>query len=146
MVEVWCWCVNFPVCCPLCYSSFRFRMNWFWDVYFSCYLLRYRSTTPLLLRACSHRGKANAKAKILCEVWNLFEFFLNGAELSLSLGKLIATEAWTGINFPVSHMCLAGTVVASWSLTQEVAGSSPFAVMTLGKSPLLLFFDLFRFR
>ena len=30
---------------------------------------------------------------------------------------------------PVSHMCLAGTVVASWSLTQEVAGSSPFTVM-----------------
>ena len=30
----------------------------------------------------------------------------------------------------ISHMCLAGTVVASWSLTQEVAGSSPFTVMT----------------
>ena len=27
-------------------------------------------------------------------------------------------------------MCLAGTVVASWSLTQEVAGSSLFTVMT----------------
>ena len=27
---------------------------------------------------------------------------------------------------PVSHICLAGTVVASWSLTQEVADSSPF--------------------
>ena len=26
-------------------------------------------------------------------------------------------------------MCLAGTVVASWSLTQEVAGSIPFTVM-----------------
>ena len=23
---------------------------------------------------------------------------------------------------PVSHMCFAGTMVASWSLTQEVAG------------------------
>ena len=31
---------------------------------------------------------------------------------------------------PISHMCLAGAVVASWSLTQEVAGSSPFTVMT----------------
>ena len=31
---------------------------------------------------------------------------------------------------PVSHMCLAGTVAASWFLTQEVAGSSPFTVMT----------------
>ena len=27
-------------------------------------------------------------------------------------------------------MCLAGAVVASWSLTQEVAGSSLFTVMT----------------
>ena len=26
-------------------------------------------------------------------------------------------------------MCLAGAVVASWSLTQEVAGSSPFTVV-----------------
>ena len=25
---------------------------------------------------------------------------------------------------PVSHICLAGSVVASWSLTQEVAGSN----------------------
>ena len=31
---------------------------------------------------------------------------------------------------PVSHMCLAGAVVASWSLAQEVAGLSPFTVMT----------------
>ena len=27
-------------------------------------------------------------------------------------------------------MCLAGTVVASWSHTQEVAGPNPFTVMT----------------
>ena len=27
-------------------------------------------------------------------------------------------------------MCLAGAVVACWSLTQEMASSSPFAVMT----------------
>ena len=26
-------------------------------------------------------------------------------------------------------MCLVGTVVASWSLTQEVTGSGPFTVM-----------------
>ena len=31
---------------------------------------------------------------------------------------------------PLSHMCLAGTVVASWSLTQEVAGSNTFTIMT----------------
>ena len=30
----------------------------------------------------------------------------------------------------VSHICLTGTVVASWSLTQEVAGLNPFNVMT----------------
>ena len=27
-------------------------------------------------------------------------------------------------------MCLAGAVVSSWSLTQEVAGMNPFTVMT----------------
>ena len=31
---------------------------------------------------------------------------------------------------PVSHMCPAGTLVASWSPTKEVAGSSTFTVMT----------------
>ena len=31
---------------------------------------------------------------------------------------------------PAPHMCLAGAVVAPWSLTQEVAGSNPFTVMT----------------
>ena len=31
---------------------------------------------------------------------------------------------------PVSHMCLVGTVVASWSLTQEVAGLNSFTAMT----------------
>ena len=33
---------------------------------------------------------------------------------------------WGQFEDPASHMCLAGTVVASWSLTHEVAGSSPF--------------------
>ena len=27
---------------------------------------------------------------------------------------------------PLSHMCLAGSVVASWSLTLETTGSIPF--------------------
>ena len=36
---------------------------------------------------------------------------------------------WAQFKDPVSHMCLTGTVVESWSLTQEMAGSSPFAVM-----------------
>ena len=30
----------------------------------------------------------------------------------------------------VSHMCFVGTVVVSWSLTQEVAGFDHFSVMT----------------
>ena len=34
------------------------------------------------------------------------------------------------VNDPVFHMCLAGPVVASWSLIQEVAGSNPLTVMT----------------
>ena len=32
---------------------------------------------------------------------------------------------------PVSHMCLTGAVIESWSLTQEVAGSSPFTLMRI---------------
>ena len=41
------------------------------------------------------------------------------------------TEAWIGLNLKIlSLTCLAGTVVASWSFTQEVAGLSPFTVMT----------------
>ena len=64
--------------------------------------------------------------------------FLNGAVLSLSLvnlansGNLINHRSmnWAQFKDPVSHMCLAGTVVASWSLTQEVAGLRPLTVMT----------------
>ena len=37
---------------------------------------------------------------------------------------------WAQFKDPVSHMCLAGSVVASWSLRQEMAGLSPFTVMT----------------
>ena len=37
---------------------------------------------------------------------------------------------WAQFKDPVSHMCLAGAVVASWSLTQEVEGLSLFTVMT----------------
>ena len=35
---------------------------------------------------------------------------------------------WDQLKDPVCHMCLTGAVVASWSLTQEAAGSSPFTV------------------
>ena len=37
---------------------------------------------------------------------------------------------WVQFKDLVSHMCLAGAVVAFWSLTQKVAGSSPFAILT----------------
>ena len=37
---------------------------------------------------------------------------------------------WAQFKDPVSHMCLAGAVAASLSITQEVAGSSSFTVMT----------------
>ena len=37
---------------------------------------------------------------------------------------------WVQFKDSVSHICLAGAVVASWSLTEEVAGLSPFTVMT----------------
>ena len=37
---------------------------------------------------------------------------------------------WVQLKDPVSHVCLASTVVASWFLTQEMAGSNPFIVMT----------------
>ena len=56
----------------------------------------------------------------------ILEFFLNGAELSLNSvnsEKLINHPSmnWAQFKDPISHMCLAGAVVACWSLTQEVA-------------------------
>ena len=37
---------------------------------------------------------------------------------------------WAQFKDRVSHMCLAGTVAASWSLTQVVIGSNSFTAMT----------------
>ena len=37
---------------------------------------------------------------------------------------------WAQFKDSVSHMCLAGTVVVSWSLMQEMEGSRPLTVMT----------------
>ena len=37
---------------------------------------------------------------------------------------------WAQFKDSIFHMCPAGAVLSSWSLTQEVAGSSPFTVMT----------------
>ena len=63
---------------------------------------------------------------------NTLGFLLNGAEFSMNSvnsEKIInhPTMNWAQFKDPMSHMCLAGTVVACWPLTQEwVAGSSPF--------------------
>ena len=38
--------------------------------------------------------------------------------------------SWSQFKNLFSHMCLADTVVASRSFTQEVSGSIPFTVMT----------------
>ena len=59
------------------------------------------------------------------------EFFLNGVERSLNSansGNLInhSSMNWAELKDLVSHVCLAGAVVASWSLTQEVAGLNSF--------------------
>ena len=37
---------------------------------------------------------------------------------------------WGQFEDPISHMPLAGAMVASWSLTQEVTGSNSFTLMT----------------
>ena len=55
------------------------------------------------------------------------ELFLNGAELSLNSvnsEKLMKHRSMNWVQFkdPISHMCVAGAVVACWSLTQEEAG------------------------
>ena len=62
------------------------------------------------------------------------EIFLNSQQLSLNSAitpnsmHLVNPSSvnWAQFKGPVLHTCLAGTVVASWSLTQEVADSSPF--------------------
>ena len=62
------------------------------------------------------------------------DFSLNGAELSLNSlnsansGNLVNHSSMNWVQFKDLgvQMCLADTVVASWSLTQEVAGPSPF--------------------
>ena len=55
-------------------------------------------------------------------------FFLNGAECSLNSVHLINHWSMNSVQLkdPISHICLVGAVVASWSRTQEMAGSSPF--------------------
>ena len=51
---------------------------------------------------------------------------------SVNSGNLINhwSMNWVQFKDPLSHMCLAGTVVSSWSLTQEMTGSNAFTVMS----------------
>ena len=37
---------------------------------------------------------------------------------------------WAQLKDSVSHMCLVDTVVASWSIVQDMTGSNPFTAMT----------------
>ena len=56
----------------------------------------------------------------------------NGNSLnSANSGNLINhwSMTWEQFKDPISHMCLAHTVVASWSLTQDMEGSNPFTVI-----------------
>ena len=50
----------------------------------------------------------------------------------MNLGNLINHRSmnWAQFKDLVPLMCLAGTVVAFWSLTQEMTGFNPFTVMT----------------
>ena len=58
--------------------------------------------------------------------------FPKWTELSVNSDNLINhwSMNWNQFKDPTSNVCLAGTVVACWSLTQEMASSSPFTVMT----------------
>ena len=51
---------------------------------------------------------------------------------SANSGNLInhSSMNWGQFKDPVSQMCLAGVVLASLTLIQEVAGSNPFTTMT----------------
>ena len=51
---------------------------------------------------------------------------------------------WGKFKDPVSHLCLASAVIASWSLKQEMAGSNPSSVVTNIFSHFNLFNDSFR--
>ena len=81
---------------------------------------------------CNWFGRIRMFLKCLSKS-DTMEFFLNEAELSLNSvnsansGNLINHWSLNWADF--KDVCLAGAVVASWSLTQEVAGSSPFTVM-----------------
>ena len=58
----------------------------------------------------------------------VFPKWIRNSVNSANSGNLINhwSTNWAQFIDPDSHLCLAGTMIASWSLTEEVAGSSPF--------------------
>ena len=94
----------------------------------------------IYLTMCTHSQKTSQLGNSFCFLscgffhqkvhWSFFQvdqkFSLNSVIL-MNSGNLINhwSMNWAQFQDSVSHMCLAGAVVASWSLTEEVAGSSP---------------------
>ena len=77
----------------------------------------------------------NLNPKYNIEPWNtcLIGVFSKWNSVnSANLGNQIHhwSMSWGQLKVPASHICLAGAVVASWSLMQEMAGLNPFTVMT----------------
>ena len=62
------------------------------------------------------------------------EFFPKWSRTFTEFGEFRESDNYLSMNWAqfkdnVSYMCLSGTVVACWSLTQEATGSSPFTVI-----------------
>ena len=83
----------------------------------------YQGCTPPRI-SCSlpeKNGQINGRFPKWCRTFIEFSKFCEFRESDKSVKHELAQ-----FKYPASHMCLAGAVVASWSLTQEVAGLSPF--------------------
>ena len=67
--------------------------------------------------------KRNKTFKIVNEI---FPKWIRNSVHSANTGNLINhwSMNWDKFKDPLCYLCLAGTVVASWSLTQEVGGSN----------------------
>ena len=88
------------------------------------------SEIVLLLQECIHSNFSvkNDSAEDI----GFFPKWNRNSLNSANSGNLInhLNMNWAKIKDPVSHMCLTGAVVASWSLTQEVEVLNLFTVMT----------------
>ena len=104
-------------------------VSWFTVAFNECPSEHFTWNQPnWLFRLLRNENLINMYETILQSNIRTLEVFLNGAELCLNTGNLLThwSVNWAQFQDPVSHMCLAGTVVASWFVTQEVAGSSHF--------------------